>query len=249
MPTKLLVDGDIVAYRSAAAAENEDEGIARYYADRLLQQILEDCKTDKFQIFMTGDSNFRYQIFPEYKANRLNVPKPKHLKHLQEYITSQYDATWSNNCEADDLMGIAQCASDEDTTIVSIDKDLLMIPGKHYQWEIRGNSGGKPWVKPATFKTVSDLEGMRWFYTQCLIGDTADNIKGATGVGKVGASRILGQCETEQEMFEAVRDCFSLDEEFIMNAEVLWIQRKENDSIKEQWLEQGRFKGSMAYEY
>jgi 5'-3' exonuclease len=180
-------------------------------------------------MFMTGDSNFRYQIYPEYKAQRLKVAKPRHLKHLQEYITSTYDATWSNNCEADDLMGIAQCASDEDTTIVSIDKDLLMIPGKHYQWEIRGNSGGKAWVKEAKNVTISHLEGMKWFYTQCLTGDSADNIKGASGVGKVGAARILDACETEQEMFEAVRDSFSLDEEFLMNAQVLWIMRKEND--------------------
>ena len=227
--TRLLIDGDIFVYRCSAAAENEDEGIARYYVDKLFQQVLEDCSTNKYQVFMTGDSNFRYQIYPEYKANRLNTPKPRHLKHLQEYVTSTYDATWSNNCEADDLMGIAQCASDEDTTIVSIDKDLLMIPGKHYQWEIRGNSGGKPWIKEATHRVVGYLDGMKWFYTQCLTGDTADNIKGASGIGKVGAQKILNACTTEEEMFEAVRDSYSLDEQFLMNAQVLWIWRKEND--------------------
>lgn len=227
---KLLVDADIVSYRSAAAAEKEEVGIAKYYADRLIDDIVAATKASSFEMFLTGETNFRYQIYFEYKANRLNVPRPRHLKEVQQYLVDRYKAKFSVGNEADDEMGIAQCSSELGTTcIVSIDKDLLMIPGKHFQWEIRGNSGGKPWVKEARHIEVTPLEGARWFYSQCLQGDPADNIKGCPGVGKVGAAAMLADCTTEEEMFNTVREAYDHDEAFLMNAQVLWIWRKEND--------------------
>lgn len=153
--------------------------------------------------------------------------RPRHLKYVRDYLLS-IGAILSDGCEADDLLGIEQCAS-QDTVIVSLDKDLLMIPGKHYSWEIRGATKSGPWVKPAIARDVSESEGRHWFWTQVLIGDTADNIKGAAGVGKVNAGKILAGCETEADYFEACLPHFSCEEELIMNAQVLWIWRKPND--------------------
>lgn len=226
---KLLIDGDIFAFRSSAAAENDDLGIAKYYVDRLLDEVVVATAASSFQMYLTGETNFRYQVYPEYKANRLDMPHPRHLKEVQDYLVTCYDAKWSEGCEADDMMGVGQCTATEPTTIVSIDKDLLMIPGKHYQWRISGNSGGKPWVKEARHLNVAPLEGARWFYTQCLTGDPSDNIKGCPGVGKVGASNLLRDCSTEEEMFETVRQAYDCDDAFLMNAKVLWIWRREND--------------------
>lgn len=235
---RALIDADIVAFRSAAAAEKEDEGIARYYADQLIDQLLNETQSNSFNLYLTGDTNFRYQIYPEYKAQRIDMYRPRHLKYVRDYLLS-IGATLSEGCEADDLLGIEQCAGNGDTIIVSLDKDLLMIPGNHYSWEIKGVSVRKnkktgeeirtPWTKPAIFREVDELAARRWFYTQLLTGDTADNIRGASGVGKVGAGNILEGCETEEDHFEAVRGHFSCDEELTMNAQVLWIWRKEND--------------------
>lgn len=225
--TKLLVDGDIFAFRCAAAAENEDEGISKYYVDKLLDDCLAACSADSFQIYLTGSTNFRYQVYPEYKANRLEQERPRHLAYLRDYLVS-IGAVISDGCEADDLLGIAQTES-PDTVICSLDKDLLMIPGPHYAWEISGVSGGTRWVKPAKYQEVDHVSALRWFYTQMLTGDTADNIKGAAGIGKVKAARILDGLETEEEMFEAIRPHFSCDEEIAMTGACLWIWRKEND--------------------
>ena len=64
---------------------------------------------------------------------------------------------------------------------------------------------------------------------QCLTGDRADNIKGIEGIGPKKAERILAECYTEQQYFNAVRDAYSNDEEFLMNGRVLWIRRKPNE--------------------
>lgn len=114
----------------------------------------------------------------------------------------------------------------EPSCIVTLDKDLLMVPGLHYSWHIEGGTPTKRWVRPAVKQLISPIEGLRWFYTQLLTGDPSDNIKGCPGVGKVGAKNMLANLETEEEMFNAVRDAYACDEAMLMNGRVLWIQRR-----------------------
>jgi len=227
MTIKLLIDGDLFAYRCSASAEHDNEHIACARMETLLDNCLQETQADNFQFFLTGDTNFRYKIYPEYKANRTQ-PKPRFLKHCQEYLKDQYLAVVSDNCEADDCMAIAQSAESSDlrTIICSLDKDLLQVPGWHYSWEISGGPQDKRWTKPACLQEISPIEGLRRFYKQMLTGDASDNVKGVTGIGKVGAEKMLNGLETEEEMFDVVRDAYGFDEAMLMNGQVLWMQRQ-----------------------
>jgi 5'-3' exonuclease len=203
----------------------------------MIDRTLAETGASEFSIYLSGENNFRYDIYPEYKANR-TAPKPRHLKDLKNYLVEKYKAVVSNGCEADDLLGIEQCAyqgrfGEPETIICSIDKDLRMIPGHHYSFEIGGvSSHGKKWVKPAEKIYIDPLTGLRNFYFQCLVGDVADNVKGVAGIGKVKATSLLKDCQSEQEMFEVVQSHFSCDEELLMTGQCLWIFRKENDRWK-----------------
>lgn len=229
---KLLIDGDLFCYRCSAAAEADDEERARYYIDQLLDNCITDLRATEFKFYLTGSTNFRFQIYPEYKANRLDVPKPRHLPAMREYLVNAYNAIVSDGCEADDLLGVDQDKESGTTTIVSLDKDLLMIPGNHYSWYIEGGPREKRWVRPAKETVVAPIEGLRHFYTQMLLGDPSDNIKGVKGIGKVKASAMLAHCTTEQEMFDVVYDAYGIQEEMLMNGQVLWIWQKPNDIWK-----------------
>jgi DNA polymerase-1 len=208
----------------------------------MIDKTLHETGADEFSIFLSGKNNFRYEIYPEYKSNRTQ-PKPRFLKEVKEYLIEKYRAEVSDGCEADDLLGIAQCRAAEEndgcafglynvspTIICSLDKDLRMIPGRHYSFEISGISKlGKQWTRPMEIVEVQPFEGLKRFYTQILTGDSTDGIKGAAGIGKVGAEKILRDCTTEQEMFEAVSDHFSSEEELLMTGQCLWIWRKPDD--------------------
>ena len=221
-----LIDHDLVVFRCAASAEQENFSIAVLRADALLDELLTKTGADDYRAFLTGKTNFRKSIYPEYKANR-TAPKPKHLEDLRQYALESMGAELApEGLEADDAMGINQT---DDTIIVSLDKDMLMIPGKHFSWEIKG----KGWVKPDTWTTQTELEGLRLFYEQCLKGDSSDNIKGIEKVGPKKAKALLAGCTTDQEMFNVVRNAYSNDEEFIMNASVLWIMQHEEDVWKD----------------
>ena len=190
-------------------------------AEDLVDQILVNTEATEYRLFLTGKNNFRYSIYPEYKAHR-PTEKPFWLEKCRQYLIATFNAEVIDGQEADDALGIAQT---EDTIICSIDKDLLMIPGRHYNF-----------VKDE-FQEVTNDSGMRHFYMQCLTGDRSDNIKGIEKIGPKKAEKILAGCVTEQEMFNAVREAYSNDEEFLMNGRVLWIRRKENEDWKDRFNE------------
>lgn len=209
-----LLDGDICAFRCAAASEDTDQEICILRLDRMIQEILYITQADTHQVFLSGSGNFRYDIYPEYKANRKDKEKPQHLQACRDYLVEHWNAVLSSGCEADDLLGIEQ---DKDTVICSIDKDLLQIPGKHFNF-----------VKQE-FTEQTYFEGIRFFYHQLLKGDRSDNIPGVAGLGEVKARKLLEFCDTEQEMFDICREKYGDDDTMLMYGKCLWIWRKEHD--------------------
>lgn len=210
-----LIDADIVAFRVAAASEDSDKEIAVLRADKLMQDILFLAECDSYECILTGSGNFRKQIYPEYKANRKDKPKPKWLQDIREFLKENWNAQVTSGCEADDQLGVKQ---NEQTIICSIDKDLLQIPGRHYNW-----------VK-SEFYNQTLLGGIRHFYEQLLQGDRGDNIPGLDGIGPKKAQRFLEGCETEQDMFNLCLKLYKGDiNTLVRNGKLLWIWRKDND--------------------
>ena len=232
-----LIDMDLVLYRCAASAENDNVGIAIYRVNELLDTLLERTASDSYRAFISSRDNFRKKIYPEYKANR-TAARPIHLEALQQYALEELSAEVApDTLEADDAMGIYQDKENLTTVICSLDKDMLQVPGLHYQWAF----GTSKWKKDEKFIEQSELEGLRLFYEQCLKGDKADNVKGIAGLGEVKARKLLQNVSTEGDMFDIVRGQYSNDEEFKMNAQCLWILRSIDDSFL------NRFKELDAY--
>lgn len=211
-----LLDGDIFAFRVACTTENDNEAIAVYRVNEMIENTLAEVEATEYKLFLTSPDNFRKQIYPEYKANR-TATKPKHLQFLRDYLVESWQGTVATGMEADDYLGIHQ---NESSIICSIDKDLLQVPGKHYN------------IVKKEFYEIDEETGFRNFYTQLLTGDTSDNIKGIAGIGPVKAKKALAEATNEYEMFCIVRDMYQNDEWLIMNGQCLWILRSMEDSFK-----------------
>ena len=207
------MDGDIYAFRVACTTENDNEAIAVYRVNEMIENTLAEVEASEYKLFLTSPDNFRKHIYPEYKANR-TATKPKHLQFLKDYLIESWQGQVAERMEADDYLGINQ---HESSIICSIDKDLLQVPGKHFNF-----------VKKE-FYEVDEETGFRNFYTQLLTGDTSDNIKGIAGIGPVKAKKALADSSTEQEMFSVVRDMYKNDEWMIMNGRCLHILRSLDD--------------------
>lgn len=181
-----LIDGDILLYRCGYGAENESEEVAIHRLNNLISKILEETKATSHAIYLSDsrDATFRAKLNPEYKGNRKSA-KPIHYQLLKDYLINEYFAQVEVEQEADDALGIAQT---KDTIICSIDKDLLQVPGLHYNF-----------VKEEHI-TISEEEGVLFFYLQLLMGDKADNVPGVTGIGIAKASNILQEYLGDDEL-------------------------------------------------
>lgn len=59
------VDGDIVCYRVAATCENEEEAIAYFRIDDMMNNMLLKLQCEHYETFLTGSNNFRKALYPE----------------------------------------------------------------------------------------------------------------------------------------------------------------------------------------
>lgn len=214
-----LIDGDILVYRIGFASENDSEGVAIARCCEFLEDIILFNGFGDYQGFLTGKKNFRTDVAvtAPYKGNR-KAAKPIHYQALRDYMEFKWGFKMIEGQEADDAIGIEAYSLDpESYCICSIDKDLDMLRGKHYNF-----------VKD-TFYTVTEEEAIFNFYKQILTGDRVDNIIGLKGIGDVKAKRILKECNNEKEMYLAILKAYEGNEQRVLeNGQLLWIRREPN---------------------
>jgi len=222
-----LIDGDIVAYRCSASAEHEPEEIAVLRIENMMRDILRESESDEYRCFLTGKGNYRYDIYPEYKANRKDKPKPVHLQACRDYLVETWNAVISEGCEADDLIGIAatDCEDSLGFVICSIDKDLKMIAGNHFNFV----------TKERVF--VTPLDGLRSFYKQLILGDVSDNIPGYDGKARQKWPKfmqhhhdMIDSLADDLSMFNYVKEIYTNEAHDInLNGALLYIQRNQGE--------------------
>lgn len=211
-----------------------------------IESILQETGATEYRLFLTGENNFRDTVSTTrvYKGNRDAHHKPRWYEEIKGYMIEQHGAEVVDGMEADDAMGIVQWgdysqfeyekrieASGGDnytsafvkTIICSIDKDMDMIPGWHYNF-----------VKKLKY-WIDEDDALRNFYTQLLAGDIVDNIQGISGVGMAGARKILAGCRTGEEMFAATKsryvDAYNDKADALLKemASLVWIKRQEEE--------------------
>lgn len=182
----------------------------------MMKRILETVGAHDYEIYLTGSNNFRNRINPEYKANREGKVDPRYRQDANAYLVTEYGGSVTDGFEADDALGIRATELMAESIVCSIDKDLLMIPGDHYNW--RKNE----------FTHVTPLDGLRCFYRQLLTGDRTDNIFGVRGLGPVKSAQRINHLEDEADMFQTVQALYNDDTRLLMNGQCLWILREEN---------------------
>lgn len=190
-----------------------------------IREINKRFDASKGQYFIDGKDNFREKVATilPYKGNRDPNHKPKYYDEIKEYLHEKWDVQTINGMEADDALGIAQCEGDGKTVIVSIDKDMLQVPGYHFNWM----------HDELTF--VEPDDGDMMFFYQLLTGDPTDNIQGIPKVGPKTARKILEQCYTVDQARNAVKQAYrekfgsEWESHYIENGMLLYIRRKDEE--------------------
>ena len=178
----LHIDGDFVAYMASF-----DEALTfaemTNNLDTMLNTLKDAALAEKFVIHLTpkgSDKGGRYDmaVFQEYQATRRNE-KPSQLENIRLHMANKYKAIMHYHQEADDGLAQALYSDPLNNVLVSKDKDLLMCPGKHLNWDTLElfdvTADGTLYIND---KGNVKGTGRLFLWFQMLAGDTADNIKG-----------------------------------------------------------------------
>ena len=202
---------------------------------KTLISIAIECNSHDGNIYISGKTNFRDKVAVThpYKGTRDVTHKPVYYQEIKDYLIDHWDAIVVEGMEADDAMGIYQYQNlptvvdqmylmegdIKQTCICTIDKDLDMIPGWHYNFR-----------KGEMYLTTLE-ESDYFFHTQMLTGDRVDNIMGIKGIGPVKANKLLkGKSFEEREhiIFNEYKKFFGQQwpERHKENEQLLWILRE-----------------------
>jgi len=253
---KPLIDGDILAYEighAAVVGYQSEYPPWSYVADLLNARIEQICfyvkATEKPAIYLTasGVETFRHKLYPDYKKKRKYVLKPFHYLNIRTHLKGAYDTIEVSGIEADDALAIEQyknLGQDPPTIICTRDKDLRMIPGWHYSWEL-GNqpSWGPIYVvdpgylnleQKKSYKSLNGT-GLAWFYAQMLMGDKVDDIPGIPKCGPVKTYNILKDFYDEEDLKDRVMEqyhCYygaDAEIQYELTAQLVWVIREESN--------------------
>ncbi len=223
-PRIFLIDAYALIYRAYYAFINRpltnakgENTSAPFGFTNFLLDIREKFEPDYIAVVFDAGTSFREEAFPEYKATREKMPDDLRasLKHIRDIVEGFNDPVVElEGYEADDVIGtLAMQAADKglEAVIVSGDKDLyqLVRPGIHLMNPGRGGATGvaAEWVTEENAHEKFGIPAGQVVDYLALIGDSSDNIPGATGIGPKTAVKLLekyGDIETMLEKAEEV---------------------------------------------
>ena len=179
MPRKAILDGDIIKYHTAFWAEANNPDYFPVKLDSLVEKWTPSGVSDVvIALSCERKDNFRNKEWPNYKSNRKDSYIPEYIHDVYDFIVENYKCKLLPTLEADDILGIY--ASKHTHVAVTLDKDLLGVPG----WHFNPN-------KDKDVRYISNEESDRFFCKQWMMGDSVDNIPGLWRLGPKKADKML----------------------------------------------------------
>lgn len=240
-----LIDGHALVFKMYYAflgrpminSKGVDTSILFGFTKYLLELLEREKPTHIAVSFDPPGGTFRNEMYPEYKANRVETPQLviDALEPLTEIVRAlDIPVLIIPGYEADDVIGsMAKRSAAEgiEVYMVTPDKDYGQLVGPGI-WQYRPGKGGdgnevlgvpeicSKWKIERPEQVIDIL---------ALCGDSADNVPGVQGVGPVGAAKLLSKYGTveniyahieeltprQKEMFEAASDHMELSKELV----------------------------------
>ena len=157
-----------------------------------------------FAIDSKGDT-FRNEIDTNYKANR-SAPPPELTQQLPvaiEWINKMgYKTLGKSGFEADDMIAtVVRCAKEKGykVRVVSHDKDLYQLIDDDKV--IIVDAIKRKYVNEEACYEKYGVTPKQFIDYQSILGDSADNVPGVKGIGKVGAEKLLKEYGTLDNVY------------------------------------------------
>ncbi len=213
----LIVDAINLAFRYKHRGQTEfvDEYIST------VESLARSYKCGKIIILCDlYGSDYRNEIFPEYKGNRQKLREKQTEEEAQEFkeFFEEFEATLDSikattkhlllrykGVEADDLAAyLVKYKSDYDfghIWLISSDKDwdlLINEDVSRFSYVTRKETTLLTWEE-----RYPEIRREDYISHKCLAGDTGDNVPGITGIGPKRSITLLNQFGTAFDIYDA----------------------------------------------
>ncbi|MFH1278360.1 MAG: DNA polymerase I [Candidatus Eisenbacteria bacterium] len=212
-----LIDGSALVFRSFYAfirnplrTSKGEETSAVFGVVSALIRVLKERRPDYIAFVLdTAAPTFRKEMYPEYKANRIEMPKElaEQYPRIMETVKAlSVPLLMKEGWEADDLIGTLALRGAEmglEVEIYSGDKDFLQLVRPGVKLVIPGKAGDD--TEAATGEDVIARAGVppeRIVDLMALTGDSSDNVPGIPGVGPKTARKLLEEHGTLDDLYE-----------------------------------------------
>ena len=195
----LLIDADSLVFASCYKPREEEGSFFENIEDvilkfdetfqRVVNELSELYDVEEVLVFNDSRGNFRKLITKKYKANRTGK-KPPLLPQIHDHVRKTYKGIQGCGMETDDLVAahwksLSDIYGRDKVMIVSIDKDYLQFPALIYKYNKK------------EVLNISEYDALKNFYTQMIVGDTADNVNYFKGKGVKFAEKYYEDCDTK----------------------------------------------------
>ncbi len=205
-----LIDAESILYSSTTCSKlisedgyvhDIDEAVFKFNEQLMLiiNTIWEkyDVEVSDYVLLFDGGGNFRKFISLSYKVSRVDKKRPPLLGELRDVISKSHKSVVCYGYESDDAIASYAkrlTAWGSDFIVCGIDKDLLQIPCRHFDYYFSRMELKDVGVEDARFN----------FWLQVLMGDKTDDVAGIKGIGPKKAEKILEGCKSDFSMKRAV---------------------------------------------
>ncbi len=211
-----IIDGSAVVYRSHYAfvrsplTNDKGEIISAIYGTfNMFFKFIKDFDPKYLAVtFDQKGGSFRNDVFSEYKANRPPMPKEliRQINIIQEIFSALGITNLKKeNYEADDVIGsfATTLKEDNDVVIVSGDKDFYQLIGESVTMYDPAKS---LLLDSSCVQEKLGINPQQMVDYLAIVGDSADNIPGVAGIGKIGAKKLLNQFGSLENIYKNICD-------------------------------------------
>ncbi len=268
------IDADFLSYQVSAETRDELDGIK---PRKSLEDMQHNARSAAEHLMRcAGATEYRCHITPsgsnkggrreqavqrEYQATRNNRDRPEFLDAIRHFIATDLNGVVHLDQEADDGMAQANYEAQGPngewgnanlSVIVSKDKDLRMVPGLHYDFDTEavfcvGDRFGSVYIDDSKSSKTLKGWGTKFFWAQCLMGDTADNIRGIPFVttGMTGGKPLGRKACGPIMAYELLKDVHN-DKEAFRLVKSLWVALEETGYEYQHWATGERVTATQA---
>lgn len=207
----LLIDANSIVHRAYHALPNlmtskgAHTGAIYGFLTIFLRIVAELSPTHVAAAFDLKAPTFRHRLYAPYKGTRkpMDAELAEQFEPLKELLAlMRVPVVSKEGYEADDILGTLSARTDDDTVILTGDRDSfqLVSPTTRIYWAKKGVSDVE--VIDLARLAADGFTPQSFIDYKALRGDPSDNIPGVPGVGEKTAKLLLEQYKTLDEVLD-----------------------------------------------